>query len=599
LSEQILIGLTSIAVLGVLSQWVAWRIRVPSIIILLIGGFVAGPITGFLDPDAILGDLLLPVVSLSVAIIIFEGGLNLKIENLRQLGGVIFNLITWGQAIGWGIISVAAHYTLDMSWEMSLLLGSILVVTGPTVILPLLKVLRLKNDVASVLRWEGILIDPIGAIQAVLVFEYIISASGGHELGNPFFVMGLTLVIGTLIGIVGAIFVIAILKKGWAPNYMQEALSLIMVLGVYSISNLFQTEAGLLAVAVMGIVLANQKIVVIKHIETFKENLSLILLSCLFIVLAARLEIPEMLAIITPKSLIFLGVFIFISRPVIVFLSSIRSPLNMRERTFIALVAPRGIVAAAIASLFAIKLQNLGYAEASQLVPVTFLVIIATVILYGLSAGTSAKLLGVKSPKFQGIVIASAHNWAMEIAHLLTKSGFTVLLVDANKAHIAEAKSEGLEAIQGDILSQKIQDEIKERDIGRLLAVTPNDEVNLLAAIEYSESFGKSGVYLLTPGSKSKAFQELLAKYRVGRFLFNPTATFDYITARFVSGSSIKVIVIDHDFDFKKFQEDYPKAIPLFFITMSKKLIVISKDKPINPLPGYKFYCIMSERNGE
>ncbi|MFQ5798761.1 MAG: cation:proton antiporter, partial [Bacteroidota bacterium] len=328
--EDLLIGLASIIVLGIVAQWLAWRLRLPSILLLLILGFIAGPVTGILNPDALLGDLLVPLVSVSVAVILFEGGLSLRIAELRETGSVVRNLISVGALVTWVISAGAAALILGLDFALAVLLGAILVVTGPTVIVPLLRQVRPVARVGSILKWEGILIDPMGAMLAVLVFEAILS--GGFQEASTLAVMGVlkTVFIGGSVGALGAGVIILLLKRYWIPDYLHNAVSLMMVVSVFTASNFLQAESGLLAATLMGVVLANQKAVAVKHIIEFKENLRVLLISSLFILLAARLQVND-LNYIGASGLAFLGVLVLIARPAAVGLSALGSEMSWRE----------------------------------------------------------------------------------------------------------------------------------------------------------------------------------------------------------------------------------------------------------------------------
>ncbi len=266
MTEHLLVGLAGIIILGIGAQWLAWRLRLPSILLLLLFGFAAGPATGFLDPDALLGDLLPPVVSLSVAVILFEGGLSLSFTELRQIGTVVRNLVSVGALVTWLVTAGAAHFILDLSAALAVLLGAILVVTGPTVIVPLLRHVRPVGPVNSILKWEGILIDPIGAMLAVLVFEAILA--GGFQEATTLALTGVlnTVVIGGVNGVLGAMVLTFLLKRYWIPDFLHNAFSLMVVVGAFTASNVMQAESGLLAVIVMGMTLANQKMITVKHI---------------------------------------------------------------------------------------------------------------------------------------------------------------------------------------------------------------------------------------------------------------------------------------------------------------------------------------------
>ena len=396
MTENLLIAVASIITLGIAAEWFAWRIGLPSILVLLVFGFLAGPLTGFLDPDVMLGDLLFPIVSISVAVILFEGGASLRIGELRQIGGVVRNLVTIGVALTWVLAATAAYLFLGLDPAAAALLGAILVVTGPTVIVPLLRQMRPVPQVASTLKWEGILIDPIGAVLAVLVFEAVVA--GGLERATAAVLLGLlkTLLIGGLAAALGVGILVFLMDRQWVPDFLQSPLALMVVVTAFAASNAMQSESGLLTATLMGVALANQKAVEVRHILEFKENLRVLLISSLFILLAARLELSDLARIGLPE-LAFLATLVLVIRPLSVAVSTLGSELEWRERIMVAFVAPRGIVAAAVSSMFALELAHAGH-EAYQLASLTFMVIIGTVAIYGLGSTPLARLLGVSKP---------------------------------------------------------------------------------------------------------------------------------------------------------------------------------------------------------
>ena len=273
MAEHFLISITSIFVFGIGAQWIAWRFNLPAILLLLIAGILAGPVFGLLDPDALMGEMFTPFISVSVAIILFEGGLSLRFSELKDSGGVIGNLVSIGVLITWVIISLSSYLIFDFGVELSILLGAILVVTGPTVIIPLLRQVRPSGQVGSILKWEGIVIDPIGAMLAVLVFEVILTTGVSAATSAILMSVVKTIFLGTLCGLAGAGVIYFILKRHMLPDFLQNPVSLMFVVLVFTVSNMFQHESGLWATTLMGIVLANQKTAYIHHIIEFKENL--------------------------------------------------------------------------------------------------------------------------------------------------------------------------------------------------------------------------------------------------------------------------------------------------------------------------------------
>lgn len=581
MAEELLIGLASIIALGILAQWLAWRLHLPSILLLLIFGFVAGPLAGVVNPDAIFGDLLFPLVSVSVAIILFEGGLSLRLDELRKGGRIIRNLTTVGVLITWVLTTAAAHFVVGIELWPAILLGAILVVSGPTVIIPLLRQVRPRGNVGSIVKWEGIVNDPIGAILAVLVFEVIVHGEMGKGTALIIFGAAKALIFGGLIGLLGAGIIIILLKRYLIPDFLQNAVALMIVVMVYVACNAIQSESGLLAVTVMGVILANQKYVSIKHIYEFKETLRVLLISSLFIILAARISIGEM-ALTRPSSWIFVALLIVVVRPVMVFASTIRCGLSWRERAFISWMAPRGIVAAAVISVFAIRLIEIGFVNCSFLVPLTFQVIVGTVAIYGLTAPYVARFLGVAQANPQGVLFAGAQGWAQSLAAKLKDEGFQVVLVDTNWANISSARSKGLRAYYANILSENLFYDLQLDGIGRLMAMTPNDEVNSLAALHFNDIFEKSELYQLYPSGKNRRNQRSkIPKHLRGRFLFDNKVDYNYLEARFRDGAIVKKTTITEEFSFEDFKARYGEnVLPLFAIREGRLKVFTDEEEP-------------------
>ncbi|MBT8461405.1 MAG: sodium:proton antiporter [Gemmatimonadetes bacterium] len=593
MSQYLLLSIASIITLGIAAEWIAWRVGLPSILILLLFGLVAGPFTGLLDPDVVFGDLLFPVVSVSVAIILFEGGTSLRLQELRQVGRVVTSLVTLGALVTWTLATLSAHYVLQTDLGPALLLGAILVVTGPTVIVPLLRQMRPSPQVGNALKWEGILIDPIGAVLAVLVFEVLLA--GGFEVAWTVGALGLltTVVIGVVLAAAGAGLMIWVLNRRWVPEYLQSPLSLTLVVGAFAVSNSLQPESGLLTVTLMGMVMANQKTVNVRHIVEFKENLRVLLISSLFIILAARLDMADLRAVGVPE-IAFVGGLIFVVRPVAVGLATLGSDFNWRERLVLGWVAPRGIVAAAVASLFALELAQHGFPGASQLASITFLVIIATVLVYGFSAAPLARRLGVALPAPQGVLFVGAHPWVREIAHELQELGFQVRLADTNRRNIKQTRLAGLPIYFGSSLTEGALDSIDLAGIGNLLALTANDEVNSLTGLNFSEVLGADSVFQLPPEDFATATDEaLVGRHLRGRFLFRADAGYWNLTARFDAGGDVKTTKLTEEFGYPEFLAEYPDAIPLFVVD-DGKLTVATVDEGVAPQPGQTIIAIVS-----
>lgn len=578
MEEYLLLGLVSIIALGVVAQWIAWRLHFPAILLLLIAGILAGPITGFLNPDKLLGPILEPIVSISVAIILFEGGLSLRLRELKEIGNTVLKLITIGMLVTWGLSFAAAYWLLDLNLELSVLIGAILIVTGPTVIIPLMRQVRPSGKVGAILKWEGIVIDPIGAMMAVLVFEVILAGGLINSGGQALISIVNTLAFGLLLGLLGAILIYYLLKRHLIPDFLQNPVTLMSVITLFAISNLLQHESGLLTVTIMGIALANQKSVRVKHIIDFKEDLRVLLISALFIMLASRLKL-EHLEYLDWQAILFLVVLIIVVRPAAVFLSTLRSNLNFRERLFLSWMAPRGIVAAAISAIFALRLTDIGYDQAEHLIPYTFLVIIGTVTIYGSSASFIAQKLNLAKPHPKGLMIVGGHPWALDLGLRLHQLGLKVLIADSNWDNIARVRKAGLEAYYGNVLAEYAMEEIKLDGIGRLLALTHNDEVNSLAVLRYAEIFGSSEIFQLPPITLKPRKEREVPDEFGGRILFNSRLNFDSLTRLYNRGAYFETHKLEDKEHYKKLiGEDNLMRYPLFLINRGGSMQVFATD---------------------
>jgi NhaP-type Na+/H+ or K+/H+ antiporter len=582
-AEEIVLRLAAIVLLGVGAQWVAGRLRLPSILLLLGLGLLAGPGTDFIEPHKLFGDELLTAgISLAVGIILFEGGLGLRVADVRGVGLVTRNLIIVGTVVTLAIATVFAYYVLDLSLSLSLLLGAILVVTGPTVVIPLLDHIRPLGQTKALLRWEGIIIDPIGAMLAVLVFQAVFAEGVEEATLEAMQAVLMTLVAGGGIGLLAAGIMVVLLQRYLIADELQNPVMLMAVIAATAGANAVQAESGLLAATVMGIALANQRIVSVRHILEFKESLRVLLIGTLFIVLAASLDVDDLTAI-DVLDVVFLAVLIIVARPLAVAISSLGSSLTWQERAFIALMAPRGIVAASLASILALRLAEEGFADADRLVPLTFLVVIGTIVVYGLGGPFIARGLGLARPNPQGVLIVGAHAWARDLAAALQSNGIQTMLIDNNRANVHDANLAGLHAHYANVLSEDVEHELDLDDIGRLLALTPNDEVNALAAQRFSELFDRQHVYQLAPKvglvHEDPEDRETIPRYLRGRILFGARATDEYLAERVADGAVVKATTLSEEFDYGDFVAMYGEdALRLFIINESGSLNVVTAD---------------------
>jgi len=507
-----MLELAGIIILGILAQWVAWKFKIPAILPLILIGLLVGPIAAeFLSEDGTKwiepiwneteglfpGESLFYFVSLAISIILFEGGLTLKLSEIKNVGPVITKLITLGSLVTFFGAAIAAHFIFNLSWEISFLFSGLIIVTGPTVITPILRNIPLKKDVSAVLKWEGILIDPIGALVAVLVYEFISVDAGGEFTKTALVEFGKIVLFGTTFGFTFAHALNFIMNKKWVPHYLINVFSLAAVLGVFVLSDAFAHESGLLSVVVMGMVLGNSNSPYLKDILYFKESLSVLLISILFILLAANINFNELLLIYNWKTAVLFLIIVFLIRPIGVFLSTKGSTLNLNEKLFISWVGPRGIVAAGIASLFGLKLASKGVAGAEYITPLVFVIVLGTVLLNATTARLFARLVGVFLEKSNGILIVGSSKVSRLLGHYLEANERHVVLIDSNQNNIEKAKELGLEAINTNIYSDALTDNIELNDIGYLMAMTGSPDINKYAINKFRKQFGENGSFRL------------------------------------------------------------------------------------------------------
>jgi len=584
-----MLELAGIVILGILAQWVAWKFKIPAILPLILTGLFVGPFSTLISVDGnkwieplwngefglFPGESLFNFVSLSIALILFEGGLTLKKDEIKSVGPVIYKLITLGAFITMLTAGVGAHFIIGLNWPLSFLFSSLIIVTGPTVITPILRNLPLKKDISTILKWEGILIDPIGALVAVLVFEFI---SLGEDHGTQYtketlIEFGKIIIIGFSIGFTAAYAFAASLKQKWIPHYLLNVVSLALVLGVFVLADLFANESGLLAVVIMGMVLGNMKLSALKDVLYFKETISILLISILFILLSANIDLSDLELMYNWNSLILFGCIVLIVRPLGVFLSASKSPLNVSEKIFISWVGPRGIVAAGIASLFGLKLTMQGVDNANYITPLVFMIVMGTVLLNATTARIVARFTKVLLTKSEGILIVGASKPSRLIAKYLKDNGRRVVLIDSNRNNISNSKKEGLEAIECDIYEDEILENIELSDIGFILALTGSQTINEYALNKLKFSFGEEGAYRLISGDEMKD-----PNNNPVEGLFSPTDDFINISEVVRDYPQVNEITLSSAEHYKKIIEGIRKeikSIPVFIKDLNNEIHIL------------------------
>ena len=507
-----MVELGGIVILGILAQWIAWRLKVPAILPLIIIGLIVGPIstlwteTGMklIEPlwneksqhGLFPGELLYHFVELGIGIILFEGGLTLKREEIRDVGDTIIRLITLGSLVTFIGGALIVHFIIGLSWPLAFLFSGLIIVTGPTVIAPILRNVPLNRNVSAVLKWEGILIDPLGALVAILVYEFISSSEGGVNFTGDALQHFLILVcVGLALGVGTAFLLRFLLKRNFIPHFLLTIFSLAFVLAIYVGSNILVNDSGLLTVVVCGMVLGNIEVPYIKEITYFKESLSILLISILFILISANINIEDLMLLNNWRCILSFFLIILILRPLGVFWSTKNSNLDTKDKIFIGWMGPRGIVAAGIASLLGSKLVKLNMDGADYITPLVFMVVLGTVLLNATTARLFARMLGILLKKSNGILILGATKASRLIAKYLQDNNRHVVLVDSNMNNVNRSIKEGLHAVQANVYSEGLADNVSFNDIGYLLAMTSSDEVNRFASAKLHEYLGEEGAY--------------------------------------------------------------------------------------------------------
>lgn len=523
-----MVEIASIIILGIFAQWLSWKVKVPSILPLIIIGLLVGPISTLWSSDGekwiepifnatsgrglFPGESLFYFVSLAIGIILFEGGLTLKRKEISDIGPAIVKLITLGSVITFVGAGLATHYIMQLSWPISFLFAGLIIVTGPTVIAPILQNVPLNKNVSTVLKWEGILIDPIGALVAVLVFEFIRSADGGVAFTSHALIkFSQIALIGFGLGFLAAIGIFQLIKHELVPRFLLNVFILAAVLAVFVFADTLAHESGLLSVVVMGMVLGNLDVPRFKEILYFKESISLLLISILFILLAANINMSD-LELITgnPGSLVLFAFVTLLLRPMSVLASTQNCGLSFREQLFISWVGPRGIVAAGIASLFGITLIKNGVPEAEYITPLVFMIVLGTVIMNATTARLVASLLGVIQKESNGVLFFGANQATRLIAQYLITHKRNVAIVDNNESNINKALAEGINAFTVNIFTEEMTENFELLDMGYLVAMTANDSVNDFAVKKYQKIFGERGTYRVMTPEEMKQEKSLL-----------------------------------------------------------------------------------------
>ncbi|MFW2543990.1 cation:proton antiporter [Primorskyibacter sp. 2E107] len=547
-----------VGVLGVGSQWLAWKLRLPAIVLMLLAGLIVGPVLGILNPSEQFGDMLSPMVAVAVAIILFEGGLTLNLHSLRDAAVGVRRLVMIGAPLGWLASAAALHYVAGLSWESAAVFGGIMIVTGPTVIAPLLRQAKLSKRPAALLQWEAIVNDPVGALAAVLAFEVVVVLQTATGVGHAVWQLSMGILVATVLGVAAGWGLVRAFRLAYVPEYMKIPVLFVLLIGVFALADSVLHESGLLAVTIMGLWIANADLPSFAELRRFKEHATVLLVSGVFILLAAGMSF-EVLSTLDLRALLFVVVVIVLARPLPVLIALAFSNVPWKERALVAMTGPRGVVLVAVAGLFGERLVSLGVEDASRIGPLAFALVAATVVLHGFTLTPLARALGLTASSAPGVIILGGSRWSVALAAALKKMDLPVIIADPNHAHLRAAREAGIDTWFGDILSEAAEHRLELAAYEKLICATDNDAYNTLAATDLAPEFGREHVFQLRRVKQSSTRHALPST--LGGQLIGANATFFEVNAQIAQGWEFRVTGLTEEFTLDDWREKNPEAI--------------------------------------
>jgi NhaP-type Na+/H+ or K+/H+ antiporter len=575
-----------VTALGIGAQWIAWRFRLPAILLLSIAGLVVGPWLGWINPGKQLGAMLEPLVGLLVSIILFEGGMNLRLHELKAAGPGVKRLATSGVAITCVLGSAAAHFVGGLSWPVAVLFGAIIVVTGPTVIMPMLRQARLKQRPASLLKWEGIINDPIGALLAVLVFEYFTYAGSHAALLRVLSGLAIAIAVSAILGVGGGYLLGKAFARDDVPEFLKAPVTLAFVLMCYGLANQAQHEAGLLATTLLGMTLGNMQLRSIEELRRLKEYVSILLVSGIFVILTANLD-PHILMRLDWRSAMLLALVVFAVRPVSVLLSTVGLGMDWRERLLLSWIAPRGVVAVTVAGVFAASMAEQGYAGADLLLPLIVALVLITVVLHGSTLGWLSRKLRLAAASQNGVLIVGASNWSTDLAIKFKEMDIPVLIADSSWYNLSQARLSGIRTHYGEILSEHAEMELDLSDIGLLLATTANDAYNAFVCSRFAPELGHNQAFQLPMHAGTEQERKSIKLANRGIIAMGPVATNEELERRHYRNWQFKKTHFTETYSFENhLQVESADALPLLLQRKDGKVLFHSEELPLEPQQG-------------
>lgn len=612
--DNLIFAIAVIGVLGIGAQWCAWRFNLPAIVLMAIAGILAGPVFKILWPpeyvvggtppmELLFGEFYRPMIGIAVAVILFEGGLTLNFSEIRGLGQSIRRLVFPGVLIAWALGAAAAYYIGGLTISVAILFAGIMVVTGPTVIVPLLRQSKLNPRPAALLKWEGIVNDPIGALIAVFVFE-ILTFSHGGTAGEIF----ASLLLGALLSgawgfLLGRATAVSF-RRGWVPEFLKPPVLLVVVVFCFEAANLLQEEAGLLAVTAMGVTLANSKIASINELRLFKETMAVLLVSGVFVILTANLT-WDMSGLLDIRAGLLIFAMLFIVRPATIFLSTIGTGLPWQERLFVGWIAPRGIVAVAVSSFFGAALvlafnENLllaaepeaqaaimaNIAAAEKLIPLAFAMVFATVVIHGFTISPLAKALGLASNARPGVLIVGSTPFSVGLASKLKEMEIAVTVADSSWRRLRPARLADIPTYYGEILSEVTEHHLDLNRYGTLLALGSNESHNALVCTDLAPEMGRAAIYQVNARGKDEDDRRAMSFTLQGRTFLKSGPPLDELLRRHYAGWTFQRTRLSEEYTPEAYKADFDKDGEIVLAIRKDGLIVSSTEVPLKPEIG-------------
>ncbi|MEM9669969.1 MAG: sodium:proton antiporter [Pseudomonadota bacterium] len=569
--DTLILSVALIGTLGLGAQWLAWRLQAPAIVLMSLAGLTVGPlwtiVTGqpLLSPEEEFGDLLRPIISLAVAVILFEGGLVLKFDNLKDAGPAVRRMVFVGGPLAWGLGALAAHFAAGLDWASSIVFAGVMVVTGPTVIMPLLRQSKLSGRTGAALKWEGIVNDPVGALFAVAAFEVVrVISGGGSPLVTTMWVL-LAAAFGAGFGAAFGFIIVRSFRAGWTPEYLKAPLIFASVILCYAIAEEVESEIGLVAVTAYGMTLANSRLAGLVELRKFKEDIAVLLVSGVFVILTANLTPATIAAALNWRTLAFLVCMLFIVRPLSIWLSTYGT-LNRNEAILLGWIAPRGIVAVAVSGLFAQLLIELdrestfSFPGAEMITPLAFAMVFSTVVLHGFTIGPLARYLKLSRAGKPGVLMIGVNPWSVDLARTLNSVGIDTTLADSSWRRLKPARDSGMETYFGEVLSEEAELRLDHARFDTALALSANEPYNALVSGHFAPELGRHKVYQLSAQEDEKEDPKTINLGARGRTLIRRGRSYDALIRDLYRGWAFSKTQLTEKYDLREFRADRPES---------------------------------------